>query len=114
MIDTFYGKFVNTMFKNIPHENDVDNYLNDFGLIHAATGIAGEAGEILDLTKKIVFTGKKYAREDLIREMGDLEFYIEALRQQTGITRQEVLEENWRKLSKRHGNRAIEEHYSEN
>ena len=48
MIDTFYGKFVNTMFKNIPHENDVDNYLNDFGLIHAATGIAGEAGEILD------------------------------------------------------------------
>ena len=76
MIDTFYGKFVNTMFKNIPHENDVDNYLNDFGLIHAATGIAGEAGEILDLTKKIVFTGKKYAREDLIREMGDLEFDI--------------------------------------
>ena len=73
-------------------------------LWHMATGVAGEAGEILDAVKKVAIYNKPMDRENLLEELGDLEFYLEGLRQSAGITRDEVLAANITKLGKRYKN----------
>lgn len=120
---TFYERFVRDMFlaeapeKEYYGRRDISDeqydYLENFGLTHAAMGLAGEAGEVVDVIKKHVFTGKKLDREELIKELGDVEFYLEALRQQVSISREEVLLANWEKLSKRHSdNETIRDYYN--
>lgn len=70
--------------------------------LHMAVGIAGEAGELLDAVKKATIYRKPIDRANVVEELGDLEFYMEGLRQGLGITRQEVLDHNIAKLSKRY------------
>lgn len=70
--------------------------------LHMAVGIAGESGELLDAIKKHVVYNKPLDRANVVEELGDLEFYMEGLRQGLGITRGEVLEHNIAKLSKRY------------
>ena len=55
--------------------------------LHAVVGISGEAGELLDAVKKETMYNKKPDIENIIEELGDLEFYMEALRQAYDITR---------------------------
>lgn len=71
-------------------------------ILHMAVGISGESGELLDAIKKNVFYNKPLDRVNVIEELGDLEFYMEGLRQGLGITRDEVLEANIQKLFKRY------------
>lgn len=71
-------------------------------LIHAVLGISGEAGELLDEIKKHAVYNKELDRENVVEELGDLEFYMEQLRQRLGITREETLSANIAKLSKRY------------
>lgn len=75
---------------------------HDCHVIHMAMGIAGEAGEILDYIKKVVMYRKELDYDHLVEELGDLEFYLEGLRQSCGMTREEVLEANIAKLTKRY------------
>ncbi len=74
----------------------------DAHLIHMAIGISGEAGELLDAIKKRAIYRKELDRENVIEELGDLEFYLEGIRQGLGLTREECLEHNIKKLSKRY------------
>ena len=69
---------------------------------HMATGVSGEAGELLDAVKKHVVYQKPLDRVNIIEELGDLEFYMEGLRQQLGISRKQTLEQNKRKLAVRY------------
>ena len=71
-------------------------------LWHMATGISGESGELEDAIKKHVIYNKPLDRENVIEELGDLEFYMEGMRQGLGITREEVLLSNIAKLAKRY------------
>jgi len=71
-------------------------------LIHATIGISGEAGELLDAVKKHVIYERELDRANIIEELGDLEFYMEQLRRNQGITREETLEANMKKLAKRY------------
>jgi NTP pyrophosphatase (non-canonical NTP hydrolase) len=68
-------------------------------VLHMAIGISGEAGELLDAVKKAAIYCKPIDRENVIEELGDLEFYMEGLRQGFGITREEVLTTNIYKLA---------------
>ena len=76
-------------------------------LMHAALGIAGEAGEVVDLIKKhIIYTGPSASGPPLnvvhlTEELGDLEFYLAMLRSACGIDREVVLQMNINKLRKR-------------
>lgn len=72
-------------------------------LWHMATGISGEAGELLDAIKKHVIYNRPLDMENIIEELGDLEFYMEGLRQRLGLSRDEVLDININKLTKRYG-----------
>lgn len=57
---------------------------------HAATGIATEAGELMERTLNIKPTLTKEDRENYIEELGDLEFYIEQLRRALSIERRHI------------------------
>jgi NTP pyrophosphatase (non-canonical NTP hydrolase) len=72
---------------------------------HAATGVVGEAGELIDAVKKCVIYNQSISDhlEHIIEEMGDLEFYMEQLRQLLGLNRNQILNANMRKLNVRYG-----------
>ena len=72
-------------------------------MIHMVVGVAGEAGELLDAVKKSVIYNKELDRSNVIEELGDLEFYMQGLREGLGITREETLVANLKKLSVRYG-----------
>jgi NTP pyrophosphatase (non-canonical NTP hydrolase) len=67
-------------------------------LNHMAIGVSGEAGELLDAIKRHTIYDKPLDRENVVEELGDLEFYLEGLRASIGITREETLEHNKLKL----------------
>lgn len=71
-------------------------------ITHMAIGVCTEAGELLDAVKKHLCYGKELDRTNMIEELGDLEFYMEALRQAIRVSRDEVLQANIDKLSKRY------------
>lgn len=73
-------------------------------LMHMAIGVSGEAGELLDAVKKAVIYRKPLDRENVIEELGDLEFYMEGLRQSVGITREQTIAQNIEKLGVRYQN----------
>jgi NTP pyrophosphatase (non-canonical NTP hydrolase) len=70
--------------------------------LHMIIGISGEAGELVDCVKKAIIYRKPIDMDNLIEELGDLEFYLEGLRQSFGITRSQTLSHNIAKLSKRY------------
>ena len=71
-------------------------------LLHAAIGIAGEAGELLDAVRKHIFDGQPLDRENVVEELGDLGFYLEAAFQVLGVDRSCIEAMNQAKLSKRY------------
>lgn len=77
---------------------------SDVNLIHAQLGISDESGELCGAIKKHVIYRRELDRQNVIEELGDLEFYLEQLRQELNITRTEVLKYNMEKLSERYAN----------
>ena len=75
----------------------------DADLLHVTVGVAGEAGELLDAVKKAVIYRKPIDIENVVEELGDLEFYMERIRQILNITREQTIEANIAKLSVRYG-----------
>ena len=72
---------------------------------HMASCIPSEAGELFDAVKKWIIYDKPLSaeqRENVIEELGDLEFYMEGLRQVMLVTREETLQANIEKLSVRY------------
>lgn len=96
-----YEEMVRNLFKD---GNIIVRQLNKSKAeaVHAGMGIAGEAGELLDAIKKYTMYNKPLDRDNVIEELGDLEFYMEALRQNLGINRQETLQMNMAKLGVRY------------
>jgi NTP pyrophosphatase (non-canonical NTP hydrolase) len=71
-------------------------------LLHMAVGISGESGEILDTVKKHCIYNKELDVENLVEELGDMEYFMEGLRAATGITREQTLAHNIEKLNRRY------------
>lgn len=65
---------------------------------HLATGVSGEAGELLDAIKKHVIYNKPLDRENVVEELGDLMFYMEGLMQALDISGEECIHANIKKL----------------
>jgi len=76
---------------------------HDAHILHMAVGIVGEAGELIDAIKKKVIYQKPLDTLNVIEELGDIEFYLEGLRSALAINRDETLDANIRKLTKRYG-----------
>ena len=71
-------------------------------LMEAALGCTGEAGEIADEVKKVVFHGHELNKEKLLKEAGDKLWYIARLCTVLGVTLEEVATMNIDKLMKRY------------
>jgi len=71
-------------------------------LMFAGMGLAGEAGEVCDHIKKVVFHGKKMDRAALIKEMGDVLWYFTMLLGANSLVLDQIMEANVRKLCERY------------
>lgn len=72
-------------------------------LWHMASCVCGEAGELFDAIKKpAIYAKGEIDRENVIEELGDIEFYLEGLRQKLNISRSETIAANQLKLGKRY------------
>ena len=86
-------------------------------LLTAGVGINAEGGEFLEIVKKMVFQGKPWDdhnREHLIIELGDLLWYVAQATQALGVSFEEVIERNVKKLEKRYPGGQFDIYYSEN
>ena len=86
-------------------------------LLTACLGLAAEAGEFIEVPKKIFFQGKPLTDENVFhmkRELGDVIWYwINACRA-LNLDPNEVIDENIRKLESRYPGGSFDAHYSEN
>lgn len=71
-------------------------------IVWTALGLAGEAGEVADTVKKAVFHQHGIDRDELIKELGDVLWYVAALCTQLDIPMSDVMERNIDKLRKRY------------
>jgi NTP pyrophosphatase (non-canonical NTP hydrolase) len=69
---------------------------------HYSTGMAGEAGEVLDITKKTWIYEKPLDIEHIIEEMGDLRWYYQGMLNLLGLTDEDIQAANTVKLLKRY------------
>lgn len=76
-------------------------------LEYPTLGLAGEAGEVANIVKKIQRDHGGQINEEirakLKDELGDVLWYISACADELGLTLREVAEFNVNKLAKRHG-----------
>jgi NTP pyrophosphatase (non-canonical NTP hydrolase) len=86
-------------------------------LITACFGLAAEAGEFIEVPKKIIFQGKPLTAAEVFhmkRELGDVMWYwINACRA-LNLDPNDVIDENVRKLQSRYPGGSFDVHYSEN
>ena len=69
-------------------------------ILHAAMGLAGEAGETLDGIKKALYKpGYRLNPDDLVDEVGDCFYYIVVLTSLLGLTVEDLSVRNTAKLS---------------
>jgi len=86
-------------------------------LMTAAFGISAEAGELVEIIKKIFLQGKPYNEENVIhmkKEAGDILWYMSQLCIALDTTFEELMEINYQKLSARYPEGTFDIHRSEN
>ena len=100
-----YDKFVELLFKQEDEKSMA---------MHAALGVCGEAGELADAIKKIYVYNKEPDIHNIIEELGDLRFFIQAVMNHFGISEQQVLQYNAAKLSKRYQSLSYSDQAAQN
>lgn len=73
-------------------------------LCHAShgLGLTGEAGEVADMLKKHLLHSVSFERAALVKELGDVLWYLTAIAEDHNITLDEVAETNVAKLRARY------------
>lgn len=71
-------------------------------LFHFFVGIATESGELLDAIKKSIVYGKPLDKVNLKEELGDVMWYVARACATLGVTLEEVMETNIKKLAARY------------
>lgn len=73
------------------------------GLMHGAMGIAGEAGEVMEIVKKGIFYGKPIDTDKVKLELGDVLWYLTLAAKSVGSSLDEIMTLNDAKLQARFG-----------
>lgn len=71
-------------------------------LLNGVMGLCGEAGETIDLVKKHLHQGHPLDREKLIKELGDVAWYLAETAWALDAPLEEVLQKNIEKLRSRY------------
>ncbi|MFS1513659.1 nucleoside triphosphate pyrophosphohydrolase family protein [Chengkuizengella sp. SCS-71B] len=73
-------------------------------LLNAALGLCGESGEVADQLKKHIFQGHELQKDKIIKEFGDVLWYVAAGAEALGISMEDIAKGNISKLEKRYPN----------
>ena len=71
-------------------------------LINGVMGLCGESGEAIDIVKKWLAQGHELDRDKLIKELGDIAWYLAETAYALDIPLEDVLQGNIEKLRKRY------------
>ncbi|MBR2371077.1 MAG: nucleoside triphosphate pyrophosphohydrolase family protein [Clostridia bacterium] len=71
-------------------------------LINSVMGLCGEAGEAIDVVKKWLAHGHALDKEHLIKELGDIAWYLAEAATALDVTLEDILAANLEKLKKRY------------
>lgn len=71
-------------------------------LINSMMGLCGESGEAIDLVKKHLFHSHPLDKEHLIKELGDIAWYLAEAATALDVDLNEIFEKNIEKLKKRY------------
>lgn len=88
-----YQKLAMTTLNKELSERDV--------LINSVMGLCGESGEAIDIVKKHLYQGHELERDKLIKELGDIAWYLTECSFALGVPLEDVLALNIEKLRKR-------------
>lgn len=91
-----FRAFVDYLFSAKREGND--------GFLHAAVGLSGESGEVLDHMKKMWVYDKPMDREKVLEEMGDTLHYFMQLCIKMDVEFADLFQNNYDKLRKRYPN----------
>ncbi len=70
-------------------------------ILNASMGLCGESGEVIDLVKKHLFQGHDLDEKVLIKELGDVAWYLAEAATALNVNLSEILEKNIKKLENR-------------
>ena len=97
------GQCTNRLAQYIADANDSPEIYQMIGeLLNGALGLTGEAGEVADLIKKHIFHGHDLTPEELVKELGDVCWYLALISHACGISIEHIMNENVEKLRKRY------------
>ena len=71
-------------------------------LINGVMGLCGESGEVIDIVKKHLHQGHELDREKLIKELGDVAWYLAEAAWALDVPLEDVLAGNIEKLKSRY------------
>ncbi len=74
----------------------------DRTLMYTALGLNGEAGEVAELIKKAFFHGHDLDRDKLMKELGDVLWYLAVMAHALDMSLEEVGQHNIDKLARRY------------
>ena len=86
-------------------------------LLTGAVGLSAEAGELMEIVKKLIFQGKPVNDETIFhmkRELGDVMWYVMQVLMALETPLEEVVAMNVEKLQKRYPGGEFDPYYSEN
>ena len=87
--------------ENIPAMDEQTSILR---LLEGLMGLNGEAGEAIDIMKKVLFQGHKFDRRHVALELGDICWYLALAADAIGYDLEEIMQMNIDKLSTRYPN----------
>lgn len=71
-------------------------------VLEGLMGLNGEAGEAIDLMKKVLFQGHEFDREHMAKELGDIAWYLAVSADAIGYDLESILQMNVDKLRTRY------------
>ena len=71
-------------------------------LINGVMGLCGESGEVIDIVKKYLAQGHELDKEKIIKELGDVAWYMAEIATVLDVELEDVLVQNIEKLKKRY------------
>lgn len=70
--------------------------------IYTALGLGGEAGEVLEFTKKWLYHDHPYDKAKIFKELGDVAWYLSQCARAHGFKLSDVMQGNLDKLAERY------------
>ena len=89
-------------YQNLAMRTLNEGISKDDMLLNSVMGLCGESGEAIEILKKHIFHGKDLDRDHLIKELGDVAWYLAEAATALDIPLEEIFARNIEKLKARY------------